>query len=254
MIARGGRDGEDDMTFEIFAIIVFVNVLATIALWRSAARAPAKPKKGFIDKLRKSEPITPKHQPPAAIDEKFGSFVTDEDRQFFADFADFASVVNWWFGDAHVGSAWRLQELPDTELKLDITDRPSLGRRYDVFHNQVRLGSLELSAGIHYSAEKPDVFANIELDWVRLLAFESVEEFLTGLALHVSDPNPNTKEHFEARLLIDRALTQTLWQAQQVTEFEFDGQDWGELKLRLNGSAPWYLTRRQALRNRLSAA
>jgi hypothetical protein len=37
-----------------------------------------------------------------------------------------------------------LQELADTELRLGFHDSPTYGRRYEIYHNQVRAGSLEL--------------------------------------------------------------------------------------------------------------
>ena len=51
------------MTLEILAIIVFLNVAATITLWRTAARRPEKLKKKFLERVWDSEPITPKHEP-----------------------------------------------------------------------------------------------------------------------------------------------------------------------------------------------
>jgi hypothetical protein len=242
------------MTFEVLAIIVFLTVMATITLWRQAARKPPKPKKKFITALLHSEPIAPKHQPPKAIGEGFSSLVTEEDRLFFGDFADFAAVVNWWLADEHVGGPWRLQELPETELKLNFSDTPDFGRRYAIFHNQVRLGTLEVSPAFRYSAEKPNVRTNIELNSVRLLAFGTVQSFLTGIALHVSNPDQNTKEYFQTSQDIDRALTQVLWQTQQISEFGMDGEDWGELELHLDGSASWYLVRKQALHEQQAAA
>jgi hypothetical protein len=133
------------MTFEVLTVIVFLNVIATISLWHAAARKPDKLKKKFLSKLRDSKPISPKHRPPKNIgDDAFPSLATREDRLFFDDFRDFADVVNWWLGDEHVGGPWRLQELPDTELRLSLGDsRPSFGRRYDIFYNQVPVGTLE---------------------------------------------------------------------------------------------------------------
>jgi len=52
------------MTFEILAIIVIINAVATIELWRRAARQPEKLKKKFRDDLWRGKPITPKHEPP----------------------------------------------------------------------------------------------------------------------------------------------------------------------------------------------
>src|SRR6185312_10448900 len=178
------------MTSEILAIVVLLIAMATISLWRQAARRPPKPKKDFIAALLHGKPITPKHQPPRIIGERFSSLVTEEDQLFFGHFVDFATVVNWWLADKQVNSDWRLQELHDTELKLSFSDTPDFGRRYAVFHNQIQLGTLELSAGFDYSVENPNVCANVELEYVRLLTFGNVQSFLTSIALHVSNPDP----------------------------------------------------------------
>ena len=95
---------------ELLTIIVVLNVLATIALWRKAAHRPEKLKKKFLNQLLHSEPVTPKHEPPPAL-KKDAWGVNEKVLQFFDDFREFANVVNWWLADEHVGSAWRLQEL-----------------------------------------------------------------------------------------------------------------------------------------------
>jgi len=91
------------MTFEVLAIIVFLNVMATIALWRQAARKPEKLNKKFRNALLHSAPITPNHQPPNKIGESAPSLVRLQDLLFFDDFRDFGDVVNCWLGDEHVG-------------------------------------------------------------------------------------------------------------------------------------------------------
>ena len=107
----------------------------------SNAGTPEKIKKKFRKQLYDTKPITPKHQPPKTIGGEFASLVREQHRAFFADFADFANVVNWWLADEHVGSRWRLQELPETELRLHgVFDYgPTFGRSYAVFYNQARL-------------------------------------------------------------------------------------------------------------------
>ena len=238
------------MTFDVLAIIVFLNVMATITLWREAARRPPTPKKKVIAALLHSEPIAPKHQPPKTIGEKFPSLITEEDRLFFDDFEDFAAVVNWGLAD----EPWRLQEQPDTELRLGgISDMPDFGRRYAIFHNQVRVGTLEVSAALSYEVENRDVHATIELNWVRLLAFNTVVGFLTDIAKLVSDPDPNSKEYLQTHLGIIYALTRVMWQTQEISEFGMDGEDWGELGLQINGSASHYFVGREALRKKQPA-
>jgi hypothetical protein len=234
-----------DMTFYVLIVLVILNVMAVISLLGASARKPAKPTKQFITALLHSKPIVPKHRRPNAIGETFSSLVSDEDRQFFKDFDDFADVVNWWFGDENVGTGWRLQELPDTERKHSFSETPQFGRRYDVFHNQARLGSLEVCPGVDYNAKNPDVHTSIQLEQVRLLPINTIRAFLNGIGLHVCRPDPITKEYGEARAAIEGCLTNALWQSQQISELDV-GQGYGELELQLNGSAVWYSSRRQA--------
>jgi hypothetical protein len=242
------------MIFDLIIIVVGLNVLATIALWREAARNPPEPKKKFIAELLHSAPIEPKHEPPKAVAQRFESSVTEWDRMFFDDFADFATVVNWWFASAHDGSPCRLQELPDTILKLDRnSDMPSFGRRYSIFHNQVRLGNLEISSSFPYGTEDRNVHSRIELDSIRLLAFDSILELLDAIAMHVSYSTPDTLERLQARLTIISALTEAVWESWRISEFGVDSEDWGMLELGFDGSAHWYFTRREALRKQTKA-
>jgi len=236
------------MEFELFLIFLVV-IAATTALLSEVARLPAKkPKKKLLKRLLHSKPVPPKHQPPSPLKEgKEG--ITRGVQQFFADFEDFADVVNWWLADPHVAGPWRLQELPDAELSLDVSGSPTYGRRYAIFHNQERLGTLEVS-DFFYRTEAPRVITRLRLDYVRLLSFDAVQNFLSAIALHTCDASPNSKEYSQATQAIDRAMTEVLWQTQQISTFGMNGKDWGKLDVRLDGTAGWYFERRQALRNR----
>ena len=176
---------------------------------------------------------------------------------FFADFADFANVVNWWLADEHVGSRWRLQELPETELSLHgVFDYgPTFGRSYAVFYNQVRLGALEVEP-FSYSADDPRVITYIHLDGVRLLSFETIRDFFAAIAEHACYDSRDGKEYLEAQQAIDRAMTEALWRSNEVDVYNnmldrfeaINTPDYGEIDLRLDGVARWYLERREALR------
>ena len=176
---------------------------------------------------------------------------------FFADFADFANVVNWWLADEHVGSRWRLQELPETELSLHgVFDYgPTFGRSYAVFYNQVRLGALEVEP-FSYSADDPRVITYIHLDDVRLLSFETIRDFFAAIAEHACYDSRDGKEYLEAQQAIDRAMTEALWRSNEVDVYNnmldrfeaINTPDYGEIDLRLDGVARWYLERREALR------
>jgi hypothetical protein len=249
MLAFAER-GQGMFTFGFLTIIVFANVIATIKLWRETARRRRKPKSKFMNALLHGEPITPKHLPPKAIGESFPSRVNDEDKLFFDEFADFADAVN----DLLAGSPWRLQELPDTELKCArFSDGPTFGRRYAIFHNQVSSGTLEISADFPFYISEKKVRMHIKLNWILLFAFDAVDDFLASVAAHVCYSGVNTKEYFETNLAIHRALLGLLWETEQVPELEIADGYWGGLELRLGGSASWYFVRREALRKRLAA-
>jgi hypothetical protein len=144
-----------------------------------------------------------------------------------------------------VGGPWRLQELPDTHLKLRFSDSPSFGRSYAIFYNQVRLGALEISPGFRDSTQHPTVRTEVELEWVRLLAYDTISGFLDHIASQVCNPDPSTREYFQARAGIHSALTSALWNAQIIHQFNTDEEnfDFGELTLQFNGSAIWYMQR-----------
>jgi hypothetical protein len=235
--------GQADMIFDILVVIVVLNAMATIALWRTAQRKPETLKKKFVTALLSGDPIDPKHLPPKVISEPALSLVTDKDRRFFADFQDFADVVNWWLADPHVGTPWRLQELPDTDLKHDFSDMPEFGRRYDIYHGQVHAGTLEISPDL--LAKGPGIRASIQLEWVRLLSVHTIRALLDAIVLHVCDTDQTTKEYVQAHAAIEGCLTNALWQVQQISEFDVD-PGYGEIELQFNGSAVWYFERRQA--------
>jgi hypothetical protein len=238
-----------DYSFQILTIIVFLNAVATIELWQRAARRPEKLKKKFLKRLFDTKPITPKHQPPPLeVDTPgvFGGKKKTELMQFFSDFAEFANVVNWWLGDKYNDRPWRLQELPEVDLSLHgiFDSGPVYGRSYAIFHNQERLGILEISPGVQY-AENPQVITHVQLDFVRVLSFDAIRTFLTDIALHTCDFRPGTKEYFQAEHAIDRAMTEVLWQISRVSRFGLDfADDYGEINLRLDGTATWYVGRR----------
>jgi hypothetical protein len=246
-----GKSFWDDYSFQILTIVVFVTAGATIELWQRAARRPEKLKKKFLKRIFDTKPITPKHEPPPREVETpgvFGKKAKTELMQFFNDFEDFANVVNWWLAEEYNQRPWRLQELPKVDLSLhgDFTHGPRYGRSYAIFHNQERLGALEISPGLKYSAESPQIITHVELESVRVLPFDTIRTFLTDIALHTCDFDRGTEEYFQAQQAIDRAMTEALWQMNQVSRFglDFVGDDYGEIHLRLDGTATWYVGRR----------
>ena len=168
------------MTFETLVyIIVLVNLTLTIELWRRAARRPEKLKRKFLNQLWRTKPIMPKHQPAPPLEAGMG--VKKDPAKFSSDFEVFANVINCYLIDR---APWRLQELPTIELSNLARLAPAYGRRYAVFHNQARVGEIEIKPDYYYSTEAPDVTIHIELNWVRLLPFETIRGFLTDVAMN----------------------------------------------------------------------
>jgi hypothetical protein len=237
------------MTFEtLVSIIVFVNLALTIELWRRAVRRPEKLKRKFRNRLWWSKPITPKHEPPPPL--KTGMGVRNPE-QFSSDFEDFANVINWQLVDY---APWRLQELPTFELSKLAISQPAYGRRYAVFHNQARVGEIELEPDYRYSTETPGVTIHIELNWVRLLPFETIRDFLTHMAADTFGYQRGTPEYFQTNEEIDLAMMDVLWKTQQISKLEFDEWGYGQITVQLKGMASFYLEGRQAFRNQAAKA
>jgi hypothetical protein len=240
------------MNFEWFwIIIIFLNALATIMLWERAARRPEKLKKKFRKLLWDSKPITPKHQrPPPLRGDEYG--VVKGWAQFFSDFENFADDVNSELADPGIYSPWRLQELPKSELSALAMSAPAYGRRYDVFHNQVRVGEIEIKPHYNYSPEKPEVTVHVTLGWAR--ALEQIHDFLTTIASHVSEYQPGTPAYFETNRRIDLALMDVLWETQEISRFGMHNDPgYGSIEVQFNGWATYYLNE-QAHRARQASA
>jgi hypothetical protein len=238
------------MTFKtLLYIIVFVNIALTIELWRRAVLRPEKPKKKFRKRLWWGEPITPKHEPPPPLKE--GGMSVRNPEQFSKDFEDFANVVNRYLVDY---APWRLQELPTSELSKLAVSSPAYGRRYAVFHNQARVGEIELKPDWRYSTESPEVTIHIELNWVRLLSFETIRDFLMHVATNTFEYQQGTLAYLQMNEEIELAMMDVLWKTQQISKLGFDEGGYGQITVQLNGLASSYLEGRHAFRNQPAKA
>jgi hypothetical protein len=226
------------MSLEILTAIAFLTILATYILWQS--KRPEKQKEKFLRSLLHSTPIEPKHNGPKHIGGEFESLTDDDDRRFFNDFAAFGNVVNGWLSDAQFGVPWRLQELPETELRLAISDSPKFGRRYQIFYNQEQIGELEVSAGYPYTPTVRNVYANLELDWVRFLSFSRLTGFLHDIASHIQTDG----SHLAMQNSIHHAIMEAMWRSVQIHEYDL-GTDYGQLELQLAGTADWYFRKKK---------
>lgn len=240
------------MSYEFLTTIVVINAFVTLVLWLQLRRKATKPA-GLNKKTAKAlwdgVPLVPRHDPPNAPGGQFSGLASQEDRLFFADFREFANVVNRWLADDFIGSRFRLQDLPDGDRQLDVdTDNgPTLGRSFALYYNQTRVGRLEISPGYPYTTEAPLLHTSIEIKWARLFGFNELTEFFEAIALHVTSNDPKRAETLAARQAIMTALTQTLWNDFQISKYDRavgDVEDWGELNVRFQGVAEFYVRRK----------
>jgi hypothetical protein len=240
------------MTYEVLVIIVVINVIVTLSLWRQVAsksnRGPSLNKKAATA-LWKSKPIKPKHDPPKTAGAELSSLADDEDRLFFADFKEFADVANWWLADEYVASRFRLQDLPagDVSLNVDFSDGPRLGRSFAIYYNQTRIGCLEIRPAFRYNSAHLEVNTTLEIDWARFFGFSELTDFLNAMAIHVTTGNDKNEDYIHARQAIQSALTSTLWDNYRVSQYDNpDDAQWGDLMVSFRGMAFFYLDRRDA--------
>jgi hypothetical protein len=190
-------------------LILFVAVLlwacyyyryGYLELKRKAEEAEREAKQE--DNILSGTPIEPKHANPKL--KRWGWGIPNSLRRFFADFDRFGVIANGW---APVkDSPWRLQELKDTRLRTFNNDCAEHGRRYDLFYNQQRVGSLEIGVTPDYTTEEPRVRANVVIRDARLIPFDDISRFLTGIATLFSAGTGD--EYAEAKRNLEIALPQ----------------------------------------------
>jgi len=235
------------MNYDYLTILVVITAVATFALWRNSNRPKFKQlNKKFRKALWESNPIEPKHNKPKF--EPFNRAIAEWDAKFFYEFDDFADVMNWYLADDNEPTSWRLQELPYTDVgRAD--DGPRSGRAYDLFYNRMEVGKLEIHGNVFYGKEgkerEREIYTRLELNWVRLLSYHDVMEFVTSLATHVVDPKPQSSEWTAATNAINTTILNALWDSYRISEFDLPGDtNWGELELRLHGTPTFYFGRR----------
>ena len=150
-------------------------------------------------------PIEAKHANPKL--KRWGWRISDSLRRFFADFDRFGVIVNGWA--AVKDSPWRLQELKGTRLRTFDNDKPKQGRRYDLFYNQHRVGSLEITDTSGYTTQEPRVWANVLIRNARVIPLDEVSRFLTSIGTLLSAGTGD--EYAEARRNTETALAQAHW-------------------------------------------
>jgi hypothetical protein len=250
-----GQEARLSMSYELLVAIVAINAIVTLSLWRMIATKASRPaglNKKAAKALWHSDPITPRHDPPKVHSGRFSSLHSDKDQAFFLDFQEFADVVNRRL--ATLESRFRLQELPEDHLRLNLPDdQPAFGRSFAIYYNQTPVGRLEISPGFPYTTQTPYVSTSVEIDWSRFLGYRTITEFLDTIASDVTNPSPKSDEYVSARQGVQAALMEMLLDKYGISEFDRvfaneEDLDWGELNVSFHGAAEGYIKRRAAWR------
>ena len=88
-----------------------------------------------------------------------------------------------------------------------------------MFHNQVRIGKIQINPDWEYGTESPEVWAHVELDWVRLLDFETIRSFLITIATMLVSKPRSKLEWLQRNQQIDLAMIGVLWKTQEISRF-----------------------------------
>jgi hypothetical protein len=194
------------------------------------------------ERLLWSQPIVPKHDPPKSED-----YRSQDDRDFFEDFAEFGVIINEVrFKD----EPWRLQEKNTIMLSLIDNDQPEYGRVYDLFYNVVPTGRVEICASFDMSAHRlfqpyrERQFVNLQVEIYRPLAlpYEALTFFLGSISgFTAARSSQEISEHFHAA---SRSLQAVIWEALRSND---DGPN---LRFGANGHPTSYLLARQARKAR----
>ncbi len=242
------------MSYEILTTIVAINAFVTLVLWRQVNKKinrPLGPNKKGAKALWHSDPIVPKHDPPKEAGVSVPSLVDDADRFFFEDFREFVDVLNWWLADKHIGSSFRLQELPDDDMSLnvDFESGPTFGRCFALYYNQMKIGRIEIHPVSSYTTENPEVNTSVKITWSRLLHFYEIIEFFGAIAAHLTTREKGRDNSFAVERSVQFAMTETLWDEYRISEYDRqlgDYEDWGELEVNFQGVAEFYMQRKIA--------
>ncbi len=193
--------------------------------------------KAALKKLLEEGPIVPKHDRPSSLTgDGYAGSTSSHEHSFFEWFDMFTELANRQMSS----EPWRFQEKSDTELRSSF-DSPSYGRRYDIFHNQLQVGLIEISADLlhKFSPDDPNVRTEIELTNVRLLQFQEVLGFLNWVAAWLA-VDATEQVPIEIKMQNLSAMTECLWPHTEHYSYD-DDPAWTELSVIWDGKATHYI-------------
>jgi hypothetical protein len=221
---------EETLRFYSLVLLVVVHWIVTIGLWNTIRRGPKRKFRRALD-THVHDPITPRHDPTLELEKEEG-WVSDDNKQFFSDFGNFADHLNHRLTETQ----WRVQETPRVHVGIE---SPEYGRGYQIFFNQIKIGFLKMQTGVFYTPKDQfKVRADIEINYSRLLSFYRIQNFVMEVAYLIAS---NRDDIQEIRIELHDAMLRKLWPIEY--DYYIDDRSMGGiLDIRFSGSAAHYRT------------
>lgn len=190
-----------------------------------------KPDFDGVRKLLEGPRHKPEHKQPASLvaGGAGASRINKAHEILFEDFRWFGAVLN-----RHLADAWAIEELPDT--KVASFEGFDIGRRYDVWYNAAKVGSIEVTLG-GASVLAPDKFeenrkasVDVKLNHLRFIPYSDAKWLLHEIAMLTGKLDENDGEALRAKAEAKaaNALGGYLWEAVREPEwdspFEFNAE------------------------------
>jgi len=165
----------------------------------------------------------PKHRQPATLIEggAIASWINEAHEIHFDDFRWFGALLN-----LRLSHPWSVEELPETNLRG--YDGPEIGRRYQVWFNACKIGTIQVKVG-SFSALDPEKFADnrkaraeLKLHFLRFVPYDDAYNLLYQLGLYIRsfDHQDIEGSHSAAKTEAVHALTAHLWDVVREPEYE----------------------------------
>jgi hypothetical protein len=206
-MSYGGSIGlTQPMLFAILSVVALYYLLSRINRIEEKVGFVSYPN-GHLRVRYSTEGVEPKHDPPMAPDPN-GWNITPQDLAFFGHFEDFGRILNEYF--SRTVSAWRVGELPDSDVGTLDSHGPVLGRQYDVYFGSEVVGHLAINAGWRYALAGPEaVNAKVSIEDARSFPPYQLETILLGVAEHIQSDTPEEIE--VAHDAVRNAMIDAMW-------------------------------------------
>ncbi len=176
----------------------------------------------IIKQIEEGDRHLPEHQQPASLvaGGAIESWINSSHQILFEDFRWFAAVMN-----RHLADAWVIEELNDTSVRG--IDGPDIGRRYQVWYNACKMGTLQVTVA-GFGSLKPEQFESnksacldLELHYLRFVPYQDAHNLIYNLALFMRsfDLNKDHVSRADASFEASRALSGYLWETVRVPDY-----------------------------------